>query len=438
MRTTGEERGLSGPEITRLHQDYLFPCVSTYYEDPLPLVKGEGMYVTDADGREYLDFFGGILTVSVGHCNPEVTEAVVRQTRTLQHTSTLYPTEPMGLLARRLAELTPEGLSKSFFTSSGSEANETAIMLARVATGRDEIIALRHAYSGRTETAVNVTAQAPWRPTSSTVAFVKHAHNAYCYRCSFGLTYPACDLRCARDIEELIQTTTTGAPAAFMAEPIQGVGGFVTPPPEYFSVVVDIVKRYGALFICDEVQTAWGRTGGHWFGIEHWGVQPDIMTFAKGMANGIPLSATIARPEIADAFRGLSIATFGGNPVSCTAGKATIDYIEAHGLVENAKLQGDRLREGLEALKEKHLAIGDVRGMGLMQALELVHPGGKEPHPQAVANVFELTRRDALLIGKGGLYGNVIRLAPPLIVTSEEIDQALQVLDRAFERLPLA
>jgi alanine-glyoxylate transaminase / (R)-3-amino-2-methylpropionate-pyruvate transaminase len=435
MRTTGDQHHLTGAEITRLHREYLFPCVSTYYREPLPLVGGEGMYLTDADGREYLDFFAGILTVSVGHCNPEVTQAVAEQSRTLQHTSTLYPTAPLGLLARRLAELTPPGLSKSFFTSSGSEANETAILLARVATGRDEVIALRHAYAGRTEAAVNTTGQAPWRPTSTTLPFFKHAHNAYCYRCSFGLTYPACDLRCARDIEELIQTTTSGAPAAFMAEPIQGVGGFVTPPPEYFSVVVDIMKRYGALFICDEVQTAWGRTGGHWFGIEHWGVKPDIMTFAKGMGNGAPLSATIARREIADSFRGLSIATFGGNPVSCTAGLATIDYIESHGLVENARLQGDRLRQGLEGLREKHPVIGDVRGMGLMQGLELIMPDGKEPNPEAVLELFELTREEGLLIGKGGLYGNVIRLAPPLVVTADEVDVALQLLDRAFDRL---
>ena len=270
-------------------------------------------------------------------------------------------------------------------------------------------------------------------PTS--IPYIKHAHNPYCYRCSLGLTYPNCDLRCARDVEELIQTTTCGQIAAFMAEPIQGVGGFITPPKEYFQVVLEIVRKYGGLFICDEVQTGCGRTGKTLCGIEHWGVEPDIMTFAKGLANGLPIGATVATPAVADSFTGLSISTFGGNPVSSRGALATIEFIEDNRLAENAEVLGGRLRDGLEALKARYPSIGDVRGMGLMQALEVVDPtspDGKAPDSKKVLRVFEETRQLGLLIGKGGLYGNVIRVTPPMIVSAGEIDEALEVLDKAF------
>jgi 4-aminobutyrate aminotransferase-like enzyme len=433
--TAADARKVNAKEIAGLQKEYLFPCVGTYYEDPLVLVRGKGMHLTDAKGDEYLDFFGGILTVSVGHCNDAVNQAVVEQNQTLQHVSTLYLNAPQAELAKKMAEITPGKLKKSFFTSSGTEANETAVMLARRATGRSDIIALRHAYSGRSEVTLNITAHAPWRSIPSSIPYIKHAHNAYCYRCAFGMSYPGCDMRCAKDVEELIQTTTNGEVAAFMAEPIQGVGGFVTPPKEYFQEVLRIVRKYGGLFICDEVQTGCGRTGKSWCGIEHWGVQPDIMTFAKGLANGLPIGATIATPEVADSLTGLSIATFGGNPVSCTGALATIDYIEENGLIRNTETQGTRLRQGLEELQGKYPSIGDVRGMGLMQALEVVDPAspdGKAPDPKKVLKVFEATRRAGMLIGKGGLFGNVIRLTPPLIVSEAEIDRALEVLDQAF------
>jgi len=237
-------------------------------------------------------------------------------------------------------------------------------------------------------------------------------------------------------MEEAIQTQTSGRLAAFLAEPIQGIGGFITPPKEYFKEIVSIVRKYGGLFICDEVQTAWGRTGGKMFGIEHWGVEPDIMTFAKGMANGVPIGATIARAEIADSMKGMSISTFGGNPVSSAAALATIQVIEEENLVENARVMGQRLREGLEGLKQKYPVIGDVRGMGLMQALELVGEN-KRPDAEAVRRLFERTRANGLLIGKGGLMGNVIRLTPPLNVTRDQVDQALKALDQSFAQMGL-
>ena len=273
-------------------------------------------HVWDLDGRQYLDFFGGILTISVGHTNPKVTGKIKAQVDRLQHTSTLYPNEAIVDLAEKVAQITPGNLQKSFFTNSGSEANEAAVLLARMATGSYDVVGLRHSYSGGSSLTKAMTAQAPWRKAGIISVGISHAINPYCYRCPLGLTYPDCGVACANDVENLIQTGTSGQIAAFLAEPIQGVGGFITPPPEYFKIVFNTVKKYGGLFISDEVQTGFGRTGKHWFGIEHWEVVPDIITCAKGMGNGVPVGATVTTTELANSFQGLTISTFGGNPRS--------------------------------------------------------------------------------------------------------------------------
>ncbi|MGH7543693.1 MAG: aspartate aminotransferase family protein, partial [Gemmatimonadota bacterium] len=350
-------------ELNAKHDRYLWDAVIRYYEPPLPLARGRGHLLYDFEGNEYLDFFAGILTVSVGHCHPTVTKAIQEQAETLVHTSTLYPTAPIVDLAEKIASLTPGDLTKSFFTNSGTEADETALMLARAATGNQAMIALRYAYSGRSMIAVTMTGQAPWRSIDY-VAGVKHALAPYCYRCPLKLTYPECGVACAEDIEELIRTTTPGSVAAFLAEPILGAGGFITPPREYFQIAAEIVHRHGGLFIADEVQTGWGRTGDKWWGVEQYAVVPDMMTMAKGVANGMPMGVTVTTPELASEWKGLTISTFGGNPVSCAASRATIQVIEEEGLVENAAIQGTRLRDGLDRLKERHPLIGDVRGMG--------------------------------------------------------------------------
>jgi 4-aminobutyrate aminotransferase len=281
---------------------------------------------------------------------------------------------------------------------------------------------------------MNITGHANWRLAPSLIPGIKHAHNAYCFRCAFGLEYPDCNLRCAEDVKELIETTTSRRISAFIAEPIQGVGGFITPPKEYFKAVVSIVRSYGGVFICDEVQTGWGRTGEKMFGIEHWGVEPDIMVMAKGAANGAPVGITIATSEVADVLKGPHLSTFGGNPVTATAVLATIEVIERKNLAWNAKRMGDYLRDRLNGLKEKNRIVGEVRGMGLIQGIEIVK-GKKEPAPDFVAEIFETTREEGLLIGRGGLYGNVIRITPPLTVDKAEIDHALHILDRAFEKI---
>jgi 4-aminobutyrate aminotransferase len=429
-----KERSMEKKEIYEKHQKYLVPCVANYYKEPLILERGKGKYLYDMDGREYLDFFGGILTISVGHCDDEITSKTLDQMRKLQHTSTLYPNVPIVSLAEKLAEVTPGRLQKSFFTNSGTEAIETAILMAQMHTKSHEVIALRHCYSGSSLLAMNITAHKNWRLGGSLIPGIKHAHNAYCFRCAFGREYPQCDLQCARDVRELVETTTSGRLSAFIAEPIQGVGGFITPPKEYFKEVVSIVKSYGGLFICDEVQTGWGRTGGKMFGIEHWEVEPDIMVMAKGAANGAPVGITIATPEVADALKGSHLSTFGGNPVTATAVLATIDVIEKKSLVKNAEKMGNYLRDRLEELKEKFPAIGEVRGLGLIQGIEVVK-GKKEAAPDLVLELFERTREEGLLIGKGGLYGNVIRITPPLTVDEAEIEHAVRILDRAFEKV---
>jgi 4-aminobutyrate aminotransferase len=427
------ERQATQSETIRKHKEFLFPAVATYYQEPLALVRGEGEYVWDDQGNRYLDCFGGVLTVSVGHANPKVNEAIIGQVKTISHTSALYSNKPQSDLAEKLAQITPGRLKKSFFTNSGTEADDTAIHAAKIATGRHEIVVLRHSYSGRSATALSAVGQSTWRPLPAQVAGIVHARAPYCYRCPFKLTYPECGLACANDIEDLIMTATTGEIAAFMAEPILGVGGFIVPPPGYFERAVEITKKHGGLFIADEVQTGWGRTGDKWFGIEHWDVEPDIITSAKGMGNGVPVGMTIATPEVADKYPGLTFSTFGGNPVSTAAALAVIKLIEDEDLKRNAAEVGAHFREGLEGLKEKYPVIGDVRGMGLMQAVELVKDREtKEPDPHSLLKVFEETKHRGVLVGKGGLYGNVIRTGVMLNSTKDTVDELIAALDAAF------
>ncbi|MFN3430294.1 MAG: aspartate aminotransferase family protein [Candidatus Sericytochromatia bacterium] len=425
---------LSRKEIVDKHKEYMLPSIGQLYADPLPFVKGEGFYLTDADGKQYLDFFGGIVTVSVGHCDPEITERVVAQMRTLQHTSTLFPIEAQARLAEKMAQITPGKLKKSFFTNSGSEANEKAIQLAQAHTGRRTIVSLRHAYSGGTAGAATVTAHHNWRIGEPNAFPVAHAKNPYCYRCPFGKTPSSCSLECVKDLEETIQSTTDGQIAAFMAEPIQGVGGFIVPPKEYFKEAVAVAKKYGGVFIADEVQTGFGRTGNQWFGIQQYGVDPDLMTGAKGIANGMPMGFVIATDEVATALNGkVHLNTFGGNPISSTAALATIEAMEGRALPQNAFEVGNYLHDRLKGLQDKYPMIGDVRGMGLMQALELVKDREtKEPYKEMQPKLVEAAREQGLIIGKGGLYGNVIRMSPPMSISRTEVDMAIEMLDRAF------
>lgn len=421
-------------EILIAQKEFLFPSVFHYFKEPMVVTHAKDQYVWDADGNQYLDFFGGIVTISVGHCNRKVNDAIRAQVDKLQHVSTVFANEPQAALAKKLASITPDGaLRKSFFTNSGTEANETAILAARCYTGASEIVALRHSYHGRSAMTMALTGQAQWKLGGVPQPGIVHTASAYCYRCPFGLAYPSCEVKCAQDLEDVIRTSTSGRVAGLIAEPIQGVGGFITPPKEYFPILAGIVRQHGGIFISDEVQTAWGRTGGKWFGIEHWGVVPDVITSAKGLGNGTPIGLTIAKPDVADALKGVTISTFGGNPVAAAAAKAVIDFIEEQNLATNAAEVGGYLRAGLEELQRKHEVIGDVRGMGLLQALELVEDrASKRPFPQAVTRIMEAARENRILIGKGGIYGNVLRISPPLNIGRSDVDCFLKALDSSF------
>jgi 4-aminobutyrate aminotransferase / (S)-3-amino-2-methylpropionate transaminase / 5-aminovalerate transaminase len=412
---------------------YLMDCAKTYYPEPITLVSGDGAYVTDDEGRRYLDFFAGIAVLVAGHNHPTVNAAVRDQVDKIVHTSTLYLNEPMLDLAQKLSELSPPGLDKVFIGNSGTEANELAAVLARHFTKRSEFIALAHAYHGRSAWTVGITGLSAWRNFGGEPAKIAFAPNAYCYRCPLHLTYPSCGIACAKAIEDVIKTETSGNVAAYYAETIQGVGGIITPPPEYYGIVKEILDKHGILFIADEVQTAWGRLGKNLFGIRDWGVTPDIVTSAKGLGNGYPISVVIARREIADAYQGPHINTFGGNPLSSRAAVAALDAIEEERLTENTARVGAHLLGALEALAQRHPIIGEVRGRGLMLGVELVtNRKTKEPAGAAAERVLNLCKDKGLLIGRGGMHSNTLRIQPPLIITTQQADEAAHILDEAL------
>lgn len=424
---------MDAASIRRKRKEYIVPALTHLYDESIVIDRAKGAYVYDTDGRQYLDFFGGILTVQVGHSNEHVTGAIKEQLDKVQHTTTLYDTAPMVKTAEKLAAITPGEIQKTLFTNSGTEANEAAVVMAQAFTGHQEILALRHSYHGRSQIAMALTGQAPWRRGGSSLPGIKHVMAPYCYRCPLGLEHPDCGLACVRDIEDVIQTTTVGRVAGMIAEPILGVGGFITPPDDYYKEAAAIVRSYGGIFIADEVQTGFGRTGDFMFGIQHWGVEPEIMTFAKGFANGAPIGATAATGPVADALQPPTISTFGGNPITMVAAYATVQYIEEHHIVNNAGEMGRRLRAGLEALQDKYPEIGDVRGKGLMQGLELVYdPATKEPAPELVDAFLGAAKERNLLLGKGGLFNNAVRITPPLTVGPAEVDEALKVMDAAM------
>lgn len=420
-----------GPEeIIKKKQEYIIPCLYHFYEQPMQLVRGEGQYLYDHHGKKYLDFYAGVSVVNAGHCHPEITRRICEQVQTLQHVCNIYLTQPMVELAERLAGITPGRLQKSFFCNSGTEANEGALLLAKVATGRSELLAMQDGLVGRTYLTMSLTGLRFWRTDPNPAGGISFVPNPYCYRCPMNLSYPGCDLACAEAIRQVIETSTSGAVAALIAEPIQGNGGIVTPPPEYFPRLQEILKEYGVLLIIDEVQSGFGRTG-KWFAIEHWGVEPDIMTMAKGLGNGVPIGVFTSRPEIADTYTRPGASTLGGNPVSMTAGLATIDVLEKERLVQNAATMGHYLREKLLALQDKHPLIGDVRGIGLMQGAELVKPG-KEPASAETDRILELMKDSGVLIGKNGRSRNVLAFQPPLLINRSNVEAMITALDQAL------
>ena len=435
---TSHDDGVAFPddaaELLERHRRVIPSWIALYYSEPIELVRGEGTRVWDSSGKEYLDFFGGIVTTISGHAMETMVEALREQAGKIAHTSTLYLIRPMIELAERLTGKAPvDGDTKAFFVGSGTEAVEAALLFATTWRRSNEIIALRNSYHGRSFGAVGVTGNRGWSATSFSPLNVSYAMPAYCYRCPLHLTYPSSGVACAQDVRNVIETTTSGEVAAMIAEPIQGVGGFVTPPPEYFQIVKGILDEFGIPFIADEVQTGFGRTGDTFWGIEGYNVQPDAMVMAKGLGNGMAMGAVVGRTEIVDSLKANSISTFGGNPLATTYALANLDYIEDNDLQHNAQRVGKFLKDGLRDLGERHEIVGDVRGKGLMLGVELVKDHDtKEPAADLAAKAMEGARERGLLIGKGGLYGNVLRISPPLTITEDDAAQAIETLDAAF------
>ncbi len=425
---------MSHADLFARHRAVMPSWVGIYYDEPIEIVRGSGCRVTDGQGREYLDFFAGILTNMLGYDVPEVRAALEGQLATgIVHTSTLYLIRAQVELAEQIAGLSGIPDAKVFFTTSGSEAIEAALLLCTQQRRSNSILALRNSYHGRSYAAMSVTGNRGWSASSLSPFNVSYAQSGYRYRSPYGhLDDAAYIAACAADLRDVIETTTSGDVACMIAEPVQGVGGFTVPPDGLLGAYQEILKEYGILYVSDEVQTGWGRTGEHFWGYQAHGVSPDALTFAKGLGNGLTIGGVVARPELMDCLTANSISTFGGNPLSMTAGLATLAYALEHDLQANAHKVGSRLLEGLRALVGTAPAVGDVRGKGLLIGVELVRPGTKIPDPAASARVMEATKSGGLLIGKGGLYGNVLRLAPPLTLTEDEADEGLAILGTAL------
>ncbi|MFO7192087.1 MULTISPECIES: aspartate aminotransferase family protein [Thermocrispum] len=417
-------------ELIDRHRAVLPSWLALYYDEPIEIVHGNGRRVTDSTGRTYLDFFAGILTNALGYGVAEVNDAVRKQLDSgVLHTSTLYLIRSQVELAERIAELSGIPDAKVFFTNSGTEANETALLLATQYRRSDQVLAIRNSYHGRAFATVGVTGNRGWSASALSPVRVSYVHGGYRYRSPFAhLDDEEYIQACVDDLRDVLQTATSGDVACMIAEPIQGVGGFTVPPDGLYAAFKEVLDEYGILFISDEVQTGWGRTGEHYWGIQAHGVTPDLMTFAKGLGNGLAIGGVVGRAEIMDCLSANSISTFGGNPVATAGALAVLDYVESHDLQRNAAVQGARLLTGLQAIANDHDIIGEVRGKGLMVGIELVEPGGKVPSPTLATAVLEETRARGVLVGKGGLHGNVIRLAPPMTITTEEIDEGLAAI----------
>ncbi|HSF86738.1 MAG TPA: aspartate aminotransferase family protein [Acidimicrobiia bacterium] len=422
-------------DLLARHREVLPSWMALYYDEPISLVDGDGRHVWDAEGNKYLDFFGGILTTMSGYKVTEVVEAIKAQADKMLHTSTLYLIESQIELAEKIAELSGIPDAKVFFTNSGTEANDTALMMATQYRKSNQVLAMRNSYHGKSHSTVAITGNKSWSATSLSPFQTTYVHSGYKYRSPFGhLPDDQYIEACRDDLRDLLAIATAGDVACLIAEPIQGVGGFATPPDGFFGGLKEVLDEHGIFFISDEVQTGWGRTGENFWGYQAHDVTPDLLTFAKGLGNGLAMAGVVGRREIIDCIPANSISTFGGNPLSTAGALANLEYVLEHDLQTNAYKVGQQLKDGLNHLSDEVPNIGDVRGKGLMLGVEFIVPGSKDPDAATTAQVMEEAKAGGLLIGKGGLHGNVLRIAPPLSITTEEAEDGLGLLSDAVKR----
>lgn len=423
-----------GPEkVIEKKKEYTVPCSYHFFSNPPEMVRGKMQHLYDSEGNKYLDFFAGVSVMNCGHCNDEILDKTIEQMRSLQHTTTIYLTEPIVNLAERLAEVTPGNLKRTFFCGTGSEANEGAMLLAKLHTGHSEFIALNNGLHGRTALTMSVTGIGMWRADFAPYGGVHFAPNSYCYRCPFKSTPEKCGFACVEATENVIKNHTSKKIAAMIAETIQGNGGIITPPKGYFKALKEVLDKYNIPLIIDEVQTGFARTG-KMFAIEHYDIVPEIMTMAKALGNGVPIAAYTTNDKLAESFKNPSASTLGGNPVSAVTGIAVLDYIEKHNLLERAETLGIRLKNGLNGLKEKYSIIGDVRGLGLMLGAELVKEN-KIPAIEETDIILEKMKNRGILIGKNGENRNVLAFQPPLVITEEDVDFMIRTLDEVLSEI---
>ncbi len=422
-------------DLLARHRAVLPSWMALYYDEPIAIVDGEGRHVWDAEGNRYLDFFGGILTTMSGYKVPAVVAAIKAQADKMLHTSTLYLIESQIELAEKIADLSGIPDAKVFFTNSGTEANDAALMMATQYRASNQILAMRGGYHGKSHSAVAITGQRSWSATQLSPFHTVYVHGGYPYRSPFGHLDDAGYIEAAKnDLRDLLRTAVSGEVACLIAEPIQGVGGFATPPDGLFGGLKEVLDEEGILFISDEVQTGWGRTGDHFWGYQAHDMTPDLLTFAKGLGNGLAVAGVVGRADIIDCIKANSISTFGGNPLATAGALANLEYVIEHDLQTNAAKIGQQLRADIEHLKDDMPNIGDVRGKGLMIGIEFIKPGTMDPDAALTGRVMEQAKAGGLLIGKGGLLGNVLRIAPPLSVTSEEAIEGFQKISDAMHR----